>query len=151
MKNVTPPPPPGPRAVTTPNARARQNQLILLAVFVIALVVLVRACAGGENRYERDTHQLTQAIQDGNLAAAQKLMNSGTGADLSHTRFGAATDALAPLGKIRRVKENTPKNDPPRVHEFDVTFEKGTVHEKLEFDPDGKIFHFHYDRPQPAK
>lgn len=151
MKNVTPPPAPGPRAVTTPTPISRQNQLILLAIFVIVLVVLVRACSGGENRYEKIAHEYTQAIADGNLAAAQKLMNSGTAADLSHQRFGAATDAFAALGKIRRAKENTPANDPPRVHEFNVLFEKGTVHEKMEFDPDGKIFHFHYDPPTPAK
>ena len=73
MRNVTPQPA-GPRPVTTPNPAARRNQIIILAVFVIVLVLLVRACAGGENRYE-----------------------------------------------------------------------------KIQLDPDGKVFHFAYDRPQRGK
>jgi hypothetical protein len=150
VKNVTPPPA-GPRPVTTPTPRARQNQLILLAVFFIVLVLLVRACAGGENRYEKIAHQLTQAIQNGDVAAVQRLENVGTAADMPRERLGRATDKMAPLGKIRRVKENTPASDAQRFHEFDVTFEKGTVHEKIEFDPQDKVFHFKYDDPKPLK
>jgi len=151
VKNVTPPPPPGPRAVTTPTPRARQNQLILLAVFFIVLVLLVRACTGGDNKYAKIAHQLTAAGPRGDLAAVQKLENIGTAADMSRERFGRATDQLAPLGKIKRVKENTPASDGPRIHEFNVTFEKGTVHEKIEFDPADKVFHFHYDQPQKTQ
>jgi hypothetical protein len=150
VNNVTPPSAAGPRPVTTPTPRARQNQLILLAVFFIVLVLLVRACAGAENKYEKIAHQLTQAIQNGDVAAVQKLENVGTAADMPRERLGHATDQLAPLGKIKRVKENTPASDGPRIHEFDVTFEKGTVHENIELDPQDKIFHFHYTLPQKA-
>ena len=149
MKNVTPPPTGGgPRAVTTPTPRSRQNQLVILAVFVVVLVLLVRACAGGENRYEKIAHQLTGAVQANDYAAVAKLENSETAATMGKGRLGAASDALAPLGKIKRVHENTPSGDPPRVHEFDVTFEKGSVHETIEFDPDGRVFHFAYDKPK---
>ena len=34
---------------------------------------------------------------------------------------------------------------PVDSHEFDVTFEKGAVHEKIEFDPEDKVFHFRWD------
>jgi hypothetical protein len=132
--NATPGPP-----------RSRQRQILWAVFAVIVIAVVLRACAGGENKYEKTAHELTQAIQDGDIKAVQKLENVGTAADMSRARLGAATDKFAPLGKIRRVKENTPAGDPPRVHEFDVTFEKGAVHEKIELDPQDKIFHFRWD------
>ncbi|HEY0394630.1 MAG TPA: hypothetical protein VGD01_09045 [Candidatus Elarobacter sp.] len=150
MRNVSPPAA-GPRPITTPNPAARRNQIIILAVFVIVLVLLVRACAGGENRYEKIAHELTAAVQNNDYNAVAKLENSETAAEMGRARLGAAADALAPLGKIRRVKESTPSTDGPRVHEFDVTFERGSVHEKIQLDPDNKVFHFAYDRPQRAK
>jgi hypothetical protein len=144
VKNVTPPVA-GPRPVTTPNANARRNQIVILAVFVIVLVLLVRACAGHENANERMAHDLTQAIQNNDYAGVAKLENTETAAEMGHGRLGTAADRLAPLGKIRSVKENTPPGDGDRVHEFLVTFENGSVHEKILFDPQGKIFKFAYD------
>jgi hypothetical protein len=148
-KNVTGPG--GPRIAAVPPPGARRNQLIVLVIVVVAIVLVVRACSGGENRYERIAHQLTQAVQSGDVAAAQKLENTETAAEMTRARFGRATDVLAPLGKIKRVKEATPAGDAPRVHEFDVTFDKGTVHEKILFDPQDKVFKFAYDAPVPAK
>jgi hypothetical protein len=151
MNTVSPPPAPGPRAITTPSSSARRNQIIILAVFVVVLVLLVRACAGGENRYEKIAHQLSQGIQNNDIGAVQRLENVGTAADMPRERFGKASDTFNRLGRIRRVKENTPANDPPRTHEFDVTFDKAVVHEEIEFDPQDKIFHFKYDRPRYNK
>jgi hypothetical protein len=150
VTNVTPQPA-GPRGVTTPNPSARRNQIIILAVFVVVLVVLIRACAGGENRYEKVAHQLTDAVQKNDIDAVKKLENSETAADTNHSRVGHAADLFAPLGKIRRVKENTPPNDGQRVHEFDVTFEQGAAHEKILFDPDGKVFRWAYKITNRAK
>ena len=143
MKNVTPGPGPVRTGTTAPVLDARRNQIFILAVFVIVLVLLVRACSGRENRYERTAHQLT--------AAVQRLETKETAADMSHQRFGHAVDAFAPLGKIESVKENTPPNDGDRVHEFDVKFQNGTVHEKIKFDPDDKVFTFAFDPPQRNK
>jgi hypothetical protein len=150
VRNVTPPAA-GPRAVTTPNPSARRNQIVILAVFVIVLVLLIRACAGGENRYEKIAHQLTEAVQKNDIDAVKKLENAETAADTNHSRVGHAADLFGPLGAIRRVKENTPPNDGQRVHEFDVTFANGAAHEKILFDPDGKVFRWAYQitkRPQ---
>lgn len=151
MRNVTPPPAAGPRAVTTPNPSARRNQIIILAVFVVVLVLLIRACAGGENRYEKVAHQLTEAVQKNDIAAVKKLENAETAADTNFARVGHAADVLGPLGKVRRVKEHTPANDGARVHEFDVSFEQGAAHEKILFDPDGKVFRWAYDVTSRAK
>jgi hypothetical protein len=142
MKNVTPGPGPVRTGTAAPVMDGRRNQMIILAVFVVVLVLLVRACSGRENRYEHIAHQLTQAVQSNDVAAAQKLETRETAADMSHQRFGQAVDAFAPLGKIESVKEVTPPNDGDRVHEFDVRFQNGTVHERIKFDPDDKVFKF---------
>ena len=138
MTNVTPGPP-QPRGVTTPTPISRQNQLIILAVFVVVLVLLVKACAGGENRYEKIAHQLTQAAQNNNLAEVQKLENIEAAAEMSKGRLGRASDVLAPLGTIKHVKEVTPPGGAPRVHAFEVTFDNGSVHEEIQFDPADKV------------
>jgi hypothetical protein len=135
-----------PRAAA-PRSRLRQMLWAVVAVLVVALVL--KMCAGSENRYEKIAHQLTDAIQKGDVAAVQRLENSGTAADMSRARLGAATDKFSALGAIERVHEDTPATDPPRVHEFDVTFAKGTVHEKIELDPQDKIFHFRWDIVEP--
>ncbi|MDQ6941877.1 MAG: hypothetical protein M3169_05085 [Candidatus Eremiobacteraeota bacterium] len=147
MKNVTPGPGPVRTGTVAPVMDARRNQIIILAVFVVVMVLLVRACSGRENQYERTAHELTAAAQNNDYAGVAKLENSQTAATMGRGRLGAAADKLAPLGKIKRVHENTPASDGPRVHEFDVTFDKGTVHEKIQFDPDNKVFGFHYDPP----
>jgi hypothetical protein len=144
--NVTPTPPPaGPRPVTTPNAGARRNQIIILAVFVIVLVLLVRACSGHENKYENIARELTQSIQANDYNAVAKLENTETAAEMGRGRLGAAADTLSRLGRVKSVKENTPAGDAERVHEFEVTFDNGTVHEKILFDPQDKVFKFAYD------
>jgi hypothetical protein len=145
MKNVSPGPGPVRTGTAAPVMDGRRNQIFILAVFVIVLVLLVRACSGRENRYERMAHELTAAVQRNDVAAVQKLETKETAADMSHQRFGQAVDAFAPLGKVESVKENTPPNDGARVHEFDVKFQNGTVHEKIKFDPDDKVFKFAFE------
>jgi len=150
------PPPQQPRVSGTPGAtgatvaaRRRRNAWLIPALLVLIVVLVARSCATYENHDEKLMRAFTTAVQNDDLAEVQKLENSGTAADMSRGRLGQAADALAPLGAVQKVKEVTPKDDPPRVHEFDLTLAKGTVHEKVELDPQGKIFHFHYDQPQP--
>jgi hypothetical protein len=138
----------GPRRVTAPTPGSRRNQVVLLAALVIVLVLLVRACAGRENTYDHIARELTQAVQNNDYAAVAKLENVETAAEMGRGRLGAAADALAPLGKIQRVKEHTPGTDAARMHEFDVTFERGSAHETLVLDPQDKVFHFRYDQVQ---
>jgi hypothetical protein len=149
MKNVTPGPGPVRTGATAPVLDARRNQIWILAVFVIALVLLVRACSGRENTYERIAHQLTQAVQNNDYKAVAKLENAETAADMGRGRLGHAADDLAPLGKIKRVHEVATTSKTPRVHEFDITFDKGTAHETIQFDPADKVFHFN-ELPKPA-
>ncbi len=152
MKNVSPGPGPVRTGTSAPVLDGRRNQLFILAVFVIVLVLLVRACSGRENQFERSAHELTAAVQNNDYNAVAKLENSEAAANMGRSRLGAAADRLGPLGKIKRVHENTPATDGARVHEFDVSFDSGaTVHETIKFDPDGKVFTFHYDPPVKNK
>jgi hypothetical protein len=150
MKNITPGPGPARTGTTAPVMDGRRNQIIILAVFVVVLVLLVRACSNRENTYERIAHELTQAVQNNDYNAVAKLENVETAADMGRGRLGHAADDLAPLGKIKRVHEVPTTSKTPRVHEFDLTFDKGTAHEKIQFDPADKVFHFAYV-PKPAQ
>jgi hypothetical protein len=140
-----------PMTSARPPDNTRRNQLLILAAAIIVVVLIVRACTGGENKYEKIAHEFTQALQSNDYAAAVKLQNSETAAQMGHGRIGHAADVLGRLGKIKSVKENTPPNDGDRVHEFDVQFQNGAVHEKIKFDPDGKIYRFNYNVVTPAK
>ena len=151
IKNVTPPPGGPARAVTTPDGTARRNQIIGLAVFVIALVLLVRACSGHENKYEHIAREFTQAIQNNDYNAVVRLENVETAANMTRGAFGHAVDDLAPLGKIEHVHEVAPTGTGARVHEFDVAFQNGSVHERFAFDPTDKVVRFKFDTPIKAK
>jgi len=133
MRNVTPAP------------RARQNQIVIIAVVVVLAVLVLRACAGGENRYEKIAHGMTQALQNNDVSGVQKYQNAETATQVNRARVGRGADQLAPLGKLKKVKENTPAGDGDRVHEFDLTFANGTVHEKMKLDPQDKVVRFQYD------
>lgn len=134
MRNVTPAP------------RARQNRIILVAILVVLVVLVLRACAGGgENRYEKIAHGMTQALQSNDLTGVQKYQNAETATSVNRARVGRGADQLSPLGKLKKVKENTPAGDGDRVHEFDLAFDKGTVHEKMKLDPQDKVVRFQYD------
>jgi hypothetical protein len=93
--------------------------------------------------------EFNEAVQKNDSNAVSKLENVETAAEMGHERLGKAADVFAPLGAIKSVKEDTTKGDAPRVHEFDVIFDKGTVHEKFLFDPEDKIARFAYDPVKP--
>jgi hypothetical protein len=116
--------------------------LAILAVVVIAL--LLRACVFHENTYERIARDVTVAIQHNDLDGVNKFQNAQTATTVNHERVGRAADVLAPLGAVKSVKQTAVDND-TRVHDFDVTFEHGKVHERIQFDPEQKIVHFGYD------
>ena len=144
------PTPPAPRNVT-PSPVARRNQIIVFAVIIVALVLLVRACNPGPNRYEGIARGMTEALARNDVNAVKSYQNAETATDVNRARVGHAADLIAPLGRLERVHEVTPKDDPPRVHEFDLRFQSGAVHEKMKFDPENKIVRFQYDIVPAAK
>jgi len=132
------------------SASANQRRLLILAVIVVLVVLLVRSCAGGQNRYEKIANQLTSALQSNDLDAVTKLQNAETATDINRGKVGRAADFFAPLGKIKSVKETTPSSAAARVHEFTVTLDKGVVNEMMKLDPQDKIVAFRYE-PTTAK
>ncbi len=133
------------RRTTAGNPRGRQ----LLIGFIVVLLVfeLLRLVFGHhQNQYEKLAYNVTVALQNNNLGEVKKYQNAETATLINRGVVGRAADTLAPLGKLKSVKETTPKDAPDRVHEFDVAFDKGAVHEKMKVDPDNKIVHFTYDK-----
>jgi hypothetical protein len=138
MSNVTP------RRTSAVNPRGRQ--LLIALVILIVLVGLAKAFAPHENKYETLARDLTAALQRNDVDAVKKYQNAETATTVTRGIVGRDADSLAPLGKIKSVKEVTPQDAPERVHEFDVTFDSGAIHEKMKVDPDFKIVHFRYDK-----
>lgn len=136
---------------TVPRApRRNQRSLLIAAVAVVLVVLLFRACFVHENKYEKLARDVTVALQSNDVQAVNKYQNAETATHVNRGIVGRAADTLAPLGKIKNVKETTPSGTPDRVHEFDVQFDKGMVHEKMKVDPQDKIVSFHYE-PAAAK
>jgi hypothetical protein len=135
-----------PRRTTTAGS-PRGRQLLLAFIAVLLVFEVLRLLFGHrQNQYEKLAYNVTVALQNNNLDEVKKYQNAETATLINRGVVGRAADALAPLGKLKSVKETTPSGSPDRVHEFDVAFDKGTVHEKMKVDPDNKIVHFTYDR-----
>jgi hypothetical protein len=139
--------PPQPRGTMPPiPAQTNRRRLLLLVLGVVLVILLVRACAPHENKYEKIANELTVALQSNDLAGVQKLQNAETATHINRGLVGRWADRFAPLGKVKSVREVTPSGSADRRHEFDVTFEKGTVHEDIGLDPEDKIVHFSADK-----
>lgn len=129
-----------------PNVR----RIVSLAMILILAVILFRLVTGRENPYESIAREVTQALAANDLAAVEKYQNAETATQVNRGRVGRAADALAPLGKLNEVKQ-TAADAETRVGRFELTFEHGTLHETIKFDPEKKIVSFHYDPPQVVK
>jgi crotonobetainyl-CoA:carnitine CoA-transferase CaiB-like acyl-CoA transferase len=121
-------------------------------VMVIVLVLILgfglfRVVFGHhETQEERIAWDVTVALQQNDLPGVQKWQNAETATEVTREIVGRAADAFAPLGKLEQIREASA--DPQtRVHQFDVTFDKGVVRETVKFDPSDKIVGFKYDLP----
>jgi hypothetical protein len=132
------------RRTSAVNPRGRQLLYALIALLVV--LALVKIFKPHANTYEKLAWNVTAALQSNDVEAVKKYQNAETATLITRGIVGRAADRLAPLGKLKSVKEITPSDAPERTHEFDVAFEKGTVHEKIKVDPDLKIVHFEYDK-----
>jgi hypothetical protein len=122
-----------------------QRRLIVYVLVAIVVIVLVRGLFFHENKYEKIARDVTVALQKNDLAAVEKYQNAETATLVNRGIVGRAADELAPLGNIKHIKEITGSDAPPRGHEFTVTFDRGTVDERIKFDPQDKIVSFKYD------
>jgi len=128
-------------------AASGSRRPMLLAIFAaIVVAVVLRSCFFNENDFEKIAREVTAALQRDDLATVVKYQNAETATEVNRERVGRASDALAPLGSLKSVKETNVDAD-KRIHDFTVTFDKGTLHETIKFDPQKKIVGFHYDPP----
>lgn len=128
------------------SAPAPRGRFILTLVVIVAIAVVLRACFFHANTFEKIARDVTVALQHNDVPTVLKYQNAETATEVNRERVGRAADALAPLGSFKGVKQTSVDND-TRVHDFDLRFEHGSVHETIKFDPDGKIVRFHYDPP----
>jgi hypothetical protein len=137
---------------TPQTARAKQNQLIYVAIMVILVAIIARSLFGHhENKYEKIARDMTVALQANDLATVKKFQNAETATEVNRARVGHAADVLGPLGKLQTVKEVTAQGAAPRVHDFDLRFKNGSVHETMKLDPEDKIVRFNYNVVPAAK
>jgi hypothetical protein len=132
-------------AVAGSGSTIKLRQVVIAALVAFVLFVVVRGLFFHENKYETIARELTVALQKNDLPAVEKYQNAETATLVNHGVVGRASDELAPLGRLKHVKETTPAGAPPRGHEFTVTFDRGAVDEKIRFDPQDKIVMFKYD------
>lgn len=127
----------------TPQMR---RTLTVLFAIILAFMVFKLIFAHHDNDYEKIAHEVTVGLQSNDLAAVQKYENAETATQVNRQRVGRAADQLAPLGKLKSVRE-TSADAATRIHTFNLTFDKGTMAEQIKFDPEKKIVRFHYDSP----
>jgi hypothetical protein len=120
--------------------------MVSVLVAVLALGLLRVVFGHHETQEERIAWDVTVALQLNDLPGVERWQNVETGTEVSHAIVGRAADAFAPLGKLEKIRE-TGADPATRVHEFDVTFDKGVVRETIKFDPSDKIVGFKYDLP----
>jgi hypothetical protein len=129
--------------------RSGRSRFWLTLVVIVAIAALLRACFVHDNTFEKIARDVTVALQHDDVATVMKYQNAETATEVNRERVGRAADTLAPLGSFRSVKQTSVDND-TRIHDFDLRFEHGVVHETIKFDPEGKIVRFHYDPPTRA-
>jgi hypothetical protein len=107
------------------------------------LALAVSGCAR-ENHAEKLADQVTRAIVANDMRPVASEFNAIVRPKLmERERVGRLSDQLAPLGKFKRTKENTPAGTPAGTHQFVAEFERGTRIEDMTLDADGKIAAFH--------
>ncbi|MBC5798994.1 MAG: hypothetical protein GIX03_09265 [Candidatus Eremiobacteraeota bacterium] len=125
---------------------ARSNRQLFIAAFIVVVLIVVVANLIGhrKNRYERMADSITQALARNDMAPVQKDFNAVDRPQLQdRERVGHLSNLVVSMGTFKGSKETTPRGSDPNYHSFVETFAKGTLAEKFQLDPDGKITRFH--------
>src|ERR1700694_5804075 len=93
---------------TTVPAKSNQRNILIAAVAAVLIYVLFNFFTHRENKFEKTASEVTIAIQKNDSAALTKDFDATAREQMTRQRVGAASDALAPLGKLKSVKEDTP-------------------------------------------
>jgi hypothetical protein len=123
---------------------------VVLVAVVIAVIWLI--ARPGANKDEVLALRVTEAIIHNDMTPVANDFNPATRAKLSNRQTVARlSDDLNGLGKLQRLKEDTPAGSAAGYHHFAAQFEKGTWVEDLTYDADGKILGFHVRAPETPK
>ena len=136
-----------PKPVTPIVQRTVPQPLIWLIAGVLLVVIVFSFCSHRENANEKLVGRVTEAVQRNDMTPVAKDFNAIQREQLTRGSVGRLSDQIAPLGKVKSVKETTPKDAAPRHHTFVVHFEKADWNAFMALDEDGKITSF-YLRPK---
>ena len=118
---------------------------------IAAATVLGLAGCFGENHYEKLADTVTKAVIANDMRPVESDFNAIVRPKLlNHTRVGALSDRLAPLGNLRSIKEDTPSTAPAGEHDFAAHFAKSTWRIRMVMDSDGKISSYYITPPHEA-
>jgi hypothetical protein len=147
-----PPPSPPPPPVTGTIRRRSAGAIPIpkrVAWLIIAglLVVIIASVMGHhESKQERLVTRIIASIQKNDMTPVQSEFDAQARESMTHEKVGHLADLLSPMGKLKSVDETTPKDAPPRVHEYVAHFEKGDWQVKMPIDIDGKAEGFYMRR-----
>lgn len=142
--SVTPSQPPVPAPATIRRAqRAFSLPMVLLVVLVLVVVIVFSLAAHRQNANEKLVGRIVESVQRNDMSPVAKDFNAVTREQLTRGSVGRLSDQIAPLGKVKRVDETTPKDSPAKRHTFVVHFEKGDWNAVMILDSDGKVTGFH--------
>ena len=102
---------------------------------LLACVAMVLAGCAGQNKYERQADQITQAVVNNDLRPVQNDLAPGI--KISRVQVAEWSDELSAQGKLESVKES--KDCAPGWHCFNVKFEKRNYVERMRLDENGKV------------
>jgi hypothetical protein len=133
-------------AYPLPRRNGNVRGLALLGLLVVgAWLLFFRPHA---NHNEQLANEVTVAIENNNMLPVEKYFTVSNRPELENKiRVARLSQDVSALGKLRSVKEDTPKDAPAGRHHFTETFEKGSWVVDMTIDDDGKIAVFHIHPP----
>ncbi|MBV8602178.1 MAG: hypothetical protein JO359_11495 [Candidatus Eremiobacteraeota bacterium] len=117
-------------------------------VALLVVIIVFSFFTHRPNAHEKLFASVTEAVQRNDMSPVAKDFNAIQREQLTRASVGRLSDQLVPLGKLKNVKETTPKDAAPRHYTFDVQFEKATWKGFMILDEDGKITGFRLKPPQ---
>jgi hypothetical protein len=134
---------PGSATIAKPPG-ANPVRLVLIAVVAAIVIGLIWQMLHRENAFESVAQRMTAALARNDFATVETYQNAETATHVTRGIVGHDADLFAPLGNVKKAKETAVDG---ATHQFDVTFDKGVVHETIKFDPAGKVVNFHFTMP----
>lgn len=121
---------------------SRRNTGLLMAFLLLVIVFSFFVHRPSQN--EKLVAHVLIAVQHNDMTPVAKDFNAVTREKLTRASVGRYSDMLAPLGALKNVIENTPKDAPGRRHTFLAKFDKGSMDVAMVLDEDGKITGFRF-------